>query len=117
VVVPLLRHNEVVGTLGVSRRDSVGFTVDDVAILQTFANQPVIAIENTRLFNELQESLQQPTATADVLKVIGRSTFDILTVLDTLVESAARLLPSGQGKYCARQQQCLRCCRVLWLRR
>jgi GAF domain-containing protein len=105
VVVPMLRHDEAIGTIGVTRREPGGFTDDEIALLQTFADQAVIAIENARLLSELQaknealtqahaqvsEALEQQTATSEILRVISRSQTDVQPVFDTIVRRTVRL--------------------------
>ena len=92
LAVPILKGDDLLGVVGIYTLEEVKwFTDKQIALVETFADQAAIAIDNVRLLDELRQSLEQQTATADMLKLISRSTFDLKSVLNTLVESAARL--------------------------
>jgi GAF domain-containing protein/CheY-like chemotaxis protein len=97
LAVPLLKELSVIGAVVIYRRDVLLFSDNQIKLLQTFADQAVIAIENVRLFNETKEALERQTATANVLKAISRSTFDLAAVLETLIATAARLCGASLG--------------------
>jgi two-component system NtrC family sensor kinase len=106
--VPLMREGVVIGTIALRRTEAQLFTERQVALLETFANEAVIAIENTRLVNELRESLLQQTATAEVLKTISRTVFDLRRVLETLLENAVRLSDAKHGMIFRYDGECCR---------
>jgi signal transduction histidine kinase len=95
--VPIFKDSDVVGVIGVARMQVAPFSDEEIRLIETFADQAAIAIENVRLFNETKEALEQQTAISEVLKVISGSAFDVKPILETVTESAARLCDADLG--------------------
>jgi signal transduction histidine kinase len=101
--VPIFKDSEVVGMIGVARMQVAPFSDEEIRLIETFADQAAIAIENVRLFNETKEALERQTATAEVLKSISRAPFELQPILDTLVETAGRLVEADQTDLIGRE--------------
>ena len=99
LAVPLRQQGEFIGVLNARRMEVRPFTPVQIKLLETFTDQAVIAIENARLFNELKESLEQQTATSEILGVIASSPTDIQPVLDTVIANAVRLSGASRGSH------------------
>ena len=114
LAVPLRQHRELIGTLIARRTEVHPFTPAQIKLLETFADQAVIAIENVRLFQELTESLEQQTATSEILGVIASSPTDIQPVLDVVAENAARLCEAKDALITRVDGEVLKTSRTIW---